>query len=78
MMTSIRTLNGKVAINMTYGFDCIVRGRIVENFRSYEAARLFQKLHNVKADAVIKDNIGKPAKERKPAPAFCSIRYYTA
>ena len=78
MMTSIRTLGGKVAIDMTHGFDCIVRGRIEQNFRSYEAARTYQRLHNAKADAIAKYNIGKPKAERKPVPAPCSILYYTA
>jgi len=78
MMTSIKTLGGKVAIDMMHGFDCIVRGKIEQNFRSYEAARAYQKMHNAKADAITKDNIGKPQKERKPVPAPCSIIYYTA
>lgn len=77
MMTSIKTKNGNVSINMTHGFDCIVRGQIVENFRSYEAARAYQKLHNAKADEVAKANIGKPQKERQRVPAPCSIIYYT-
>ena len=79
MMTSIKTkMNGKIALDMSHGFDCVVRGQIVENFRSYEAARKFQAIHNAKADAIAKDNIGKPRKERKPVPTPCSIIYYTA
>jgi len=78
MMTFINTTSGKVYINMIKGFDCVVRGQIVENFRSYEAARRYADLHNAHADAIIKDNIGKPQSERKAVPAPCSIRYYTA
>lgn len=79
MMTSIKTtINGKVNIDMNHGFDCIVRGRIEQNFRSYEAARKYQAMHNAKADAITKENIGKPKDERKPVPPLCSIFYYTA
>jgi len=79
MMTSIRTKNsGVVHIDMKHGFDCIIRGKVVENFRSYEAARIYQRKHNQNADAIAKDNIGKPKDERKPVPASCSILYYTA
>jgi len=77
MMTSIKTKNGNVPINMTHGFDCVVRGQIVQNFRSYEAARTYQRIHNAQADAIAKDNIGKPKDERKSVPASCSILYYT-
>lgn len=79
MMTFIKTkINGKVSIDLSHGFDCVVRGQVVENFRSYEAARAYQRIHNSHVDSVIKDNIGKPDKERKPVPALCSILYYTA
>ena len=78
MMTSIKTLGGIVPINLSHGFDCVVRGHIEQNFRTYEAARAYQRAHNARADAILKDNIGKPEKERKPVPPLCSIIYYTA
>ena len=79
MMKEIKTkINGKVAIDMWHGFDCVVRGQVVENFRTYEAAREFQKIHNAKSDAIAKENIGKPKKECKPVPPLCSIQYYVA
>ena len=78
MMTSIKTkINDTIQIDMTRGFDCVVRGQIVENFRSYEAARTFQKLHNAKADRIAKANIGIPKDQRKPVPSPCTIIYYT-
>ena len=79
MMTSIKTkINGTVNIDMTHGFDCIVRNQIVENFRSYEAARAYQKMHNSRADAIAKANIGKPKDKREAVPAPCMIRYQVA
>lgn len=79
MMTSIKTkINGKIDLDMTHGFDCVVRDKIEQNFRSYEAARAYQRAHNSRVDAVIKDNIGKPDTDRKPVPALCSIIYYVA
>ena len=79
MMTSIKTtINGKVNIDMAHGFDCVVRGQIVENFRSYEAARAYQRMHNTRANAITKDNLGKPKDKRQTVPPLCTILYYTA
>lgn len=76
MMTSIKTkINGTVHIDMAHGFDCIVRNQLVENFRSYEAARAYQKMHNARADAIAKANIGKPKEERERVPSPCMISY---
>lgn len=78
MMTFIKTgINGKVNINMAHGFDCVVRNQIVQNFRSYEAAKAYQKIHNANIDKIMRENIGKPKNERKPVPSPCSIFYYT-
>lgn len=71
-------INGTISIDLDHGFDCVVRGQIVENFHSYNAARKFQTLHNAMADEIAKSNIGKPKKERKPVPAPCMILYYVA
>jgi hypothetical protein len=79
MMTSIKTkINGLVNIDLNHGFDCVVKNQIVQNFRSYEAARAYQRAHNANMDRILKDNIGVPKNQRKPVPTPCSIIYYTA
>lgn len=76
-MNSIKTMNGTTSINMDYGFDCIVGNKLVQNFRSYAAARYYQKKHNDAVAKIMKDNIGIPRKQRKVVPSLCTIRYFT-
>ncbi len=70
-------INGKVSIDLDHGFDCYIGGALVQNFRSYVAARYFQNAHNNKVAQIMKNNIGTPRKERKPVPPLCTISYYT-
>ena len=79
MTTSIKTkINGEVSLDMAHGFDCIIRGQIVENFRSYEAARAYQRMHNERANREAAEARKESIKTGKKvvAPSLCIIRYY--
>lgn len=77
-MNTIKTkINGIVSIDLDHGFDCYIGNALVQNFRSYIAARYFQTTHNDKVAQIMKDNIGTPRKQRKAVPPLCTIKYYT-